>query len=250
MYSDPISRRIAPVVLAFLALLAACGGAGPLPALRIPGLGGGREVSAVLAEAARRERETESLKVSFKVTLRRADGPTESSRGAVAVRPPDRLRLQIFSLGVMTVYDYTANGERYRVRMPLEGRTEVGRFDELAAAKSDLLRYDLRPLFLGRTGLEDAEAAVEGEVVVATLRTGPAWRRVTLARTDAAVLAEEWGTGDESLLRASYADHRWVEDAPLPYRIEVESPPSGVTLEIDITELERNAPLRDAMFDF
>ena len=238
------------VLLLLLLLLSACRGGGPLPALRIPGLGGDREASAVLAEAARREAETQSLTALFKVTVRRADGGVDSSRGALAVRPPDRLRLQIFSLGVMTVYDYTANGERFRVRFPLEGRTETGRFDELAATRTDLLRYDLRPLFLGRAGLEDADAEVAGDEVTATMRGADTTRRVTLARTDAALLAEEWAKNGKTLLRASYADHRWVEGAPLPYRITVESTDTGIKLEIEVSEYKRNQAIREAMFDF
>ena len=241
-------RRLRIVSVAALVVLAACRGAGPLPALRIPGLGTERDAAAVLAEAARRERETESLRALFKVTVRRADGKTESSRGALAVRPPDRLRLQIFSLGVMTVYDYTANGERYRVRFPLEGRTEIGRFDEPRA--KELLRYDLRPLFLGRTDLEDADATVEGDRVNALIRNGTSSRRLVLARTDAAILEEEWGEGADTLLRARYADHRWIEGVPLPFRITVESPPTGVTLEIEVSEYKRNEAVREATFDF
>jgi hypothetical protein len=145
-----VSRALAKAAgtLLLAGALAACGRTVAPPPIATVVL----EPAAAVRALVERERATETLTAFFRVTLQKPDGSKESSRGALVLRRPDALRLQIFSLGVLTAYDFTAVGDRYRVRLPLEGTTASGRFGE-SGGREDLLRYDLRPLFLGRERL-------------------------------------------------------------------------------------------------
>lgn len=237
------SRRAAPALVAVALAVGGCARSvapPPLPAAVLA-------PEAALRELVERERATRTLTAFFRVTVRKPDGTSESSRGALAIRRPDRLRLQIFSLGVLTAYDFTAVGDRYRVRLPLEGTTVSGRFGD-PGEREDLLRYDLRPLFLGRERLAAGELRTDGDRIRVEAETVDGWRRAEIDARTGALVGEEWGRGAVTTLRASYADPRLVDGEPLPHRIRVEWIPTGVTLEIEIAEYGRNRPIREATF--
>jgi hypothetical protein len=201
-----------------------------------------------LAVLRERERATRTLTATFRVTVEKPDGSSETSRGALVVARPDRLRLQIFSLGVLTVYDFTVAGDRFRVRLPLEGVDRRGRFADVGPADRRLLRFDLRPLFLGG---ELGGARVEeqgGRVVLST-----AERRVEIGKADARVLEEivfARGEGAAGRLEARYDDYRAVRGVELPHRIVVEYPRERVRLTIEVSSYTRDEPADDALFRF
>ena len=62
------------------------------------------------------------------------------------------------------------------------------------------------------------------------------------------MVAEEWGQGAATRLRAVYEDFRPVDGLAMPWRITVESP--RVRLLIEITELRRNPALAASTFAF
>lgn len=237
------SRRAAPLLVALALAVGGCGRRSappPLPAAVLA-------PEAALRELVERERATETLTAFFRVTVRKPDGTSEASRGALAIRRPDRLRLQIFSLGVLTAYDFTAVGDRYRVRLPLDGTTVSGRFGD-PVEREDLLRYDLRPLFLGRERLAAGAPRAVGERIRVEAATDDGWRRAEIDARTGLLVGEEWGRGEATALRASYAESRLVDGEPMPHRIRVEWIPTGVTLEIEVTEYGRNRPIREATF--
>jgi hypothetical protein len=240
-----VSRALAKAAgtLLLAGALAACGRTVAPPPIATVVL----EPAAAVRALVERERATETLTAFFRVTLQKPDGSKESSRGALVLRRPDALRLQIFSLGVLTAYDFTAVGDRYRVRLPLEGTTASGRFGE-SGGREDLLRYDLRPLFLGRERLGAGEARASGDRIRVEVETADGWRRAEIDARSGALVAEEWGRGDRTTLRASYADPRLVDGEPLPHRIRVEWIPTRVSLAIEVTEYGRNRPIRDGTF--
>lgn len=195
-----------------------------------------------------RERATRTLTASFRVTVEKPDGASETSRGALVVARPDRLRLQIFSLGVLTVYDFTVAGDRFRVRLPLEGVDRRGRFSDVAPADRALLRFDLRPLFLG-ADLDGARAEEHGDRVVVSTPE----RRLELAKDTGRVLEEIVFTGGEGTaprLEARYDDYRPVGGVELPHRIAVEYPREHVRLTIEVSSYTRDEPVDDGLFRF
>ncbi|MGH7857016.1 MAG: LolA family protein [Candidatus Binatia bacterium] len=238
-----IRTRKAPLAAIALALFEACRAAPEAPRPPLP-----EGAQGVLSALDLRSRETETLQALFRVTARRG-AEAQSSRGALVVTRPDRLRLQLFSFGVMTVFDYTASGDRFRVRRPLEGETRVGRFSEGGAEREDLAAWDLRPLFF-RAGAAEGRVEDGGDAWEVVFEGPSGRRRLTVSKRDATVETETVLAGDTVELRARYADYRPVEGTPLPFRIEVEYPARSMFLEIDVTRYTRNQPVDDSLFEF
>jgi hypothetical protein len=209
----------------------------PAPAAEVHGANDARRV---LAD---QERETRTLTALFKLAFRRGDGAIESSRGALVIARPDRLRLQVFSFGMITAYDYTVNGERYRVRRPLERVDHVGRFGEDA---DDALGADLRPLFL-RSG-DFSKAAVSETPDAFVVRSGE--RVIEIAKADGRVARETIAIGGKPAIVTEYGDYRPVDGFAMPFAIRVAYPAKGATLAIDVDRYTRNQPADDALFRF
>jgi hypothetical protein len=209
----------------------------PAPATEVRGAS---EARRVLAD---QERETRTLTALFKLTFRRGDGAVESSRGALVVARPDRLRLQVFSFGMITAYDYTVDGERYRVRRPLERVDHVGRFGQDA---EDVLGADLRPLFL-RSG-DFSKAAVSETPDAFVVRSGD--RRIEIAKADGHVARETIEAGGKPAIVTEYGDYRPVDGFAMPFAIRVAYPAKAATLAIDVDRYTRNQPVDDSLFRF
>jgi hypothetical protein len=237
-----------PAVAALAAGLGLLGGckaaAPPVPA---PAVAGAEQALAALE---RRDAETRTLTATFELTVRGPDGSAESSRGAVVVERPDRLRMQIFSLGFVTVYDYTVDGDRYRVRRPLERFEEVGRFGEALREASDALGEDLRPLFLNRGRLDEARV----------VDAGPRYRVIVPdpAGTREIDVAKQWGRVERETLyvegrrriEIDYGDYRPVDGSMLPFTIRVAYPLKAVSLVIEVEHYTRNPPVDPGLFRF
>jgi hypothetical protein len=225
-------------------LLAGCAAAPPAPVRRLTGS------EQVVAALERHERETRTFTATFDLASRGADGVTESSRGAVTVSRPDRLRLQIFSLGFVTVYDFTVDGARYRVRRPLEGVDEIGRFGE-SGSTAGTLGEALRPLFLREENLPEARVVDAGEyyrVVIPDL--GGERREIDVAKESARVEHEALYADGRARLEIDYADYRSVEGAALPFTIRVRYPQKAISLAIEVRNYTRNEPVDAGLFRF
>jgi hypothetical protein len=189
------------------------------------------------------ERETRTLTALFKLAFRRGDGAVDSSRGALVVARPDRLRLQVFSFGMITAYDYTVNGERYRVRRPLERVDHVGRFGEDA---EDALGADLRPLFLRNGDFSRATVSETPDAFV--VRSGD--RVIEIAKQGGHVARETIAIGGKPAIVTEYDDYRPVDGFAMPFTIRVAYPAKAATLAIDVERYTRNQPVDDALFRF
>jgi hypothetical protein len=195
-----------------------------------------------------REAETQTLTATFKLVLHRGDGTEESSRGALVVARPDRLRLQVLSFGMVTTYDYTVRGDRFRVRRPLEGVEKTGRFAD--GADADALGGDLRPLFLHAGKLAEARVSESGESFLVAIDEGTASRLIEVAKRDGRIARETLSAGGTVRVASEYSDYRAVDGVALPYRIRVTYPAKNVTLAIDVDRYTRNPPVADDLFDF
>jgi hypothetical protein len=202
------------------------------------------------AIVAARDVDARTLRATFKLVFRAADGSEEATRGAVVVARPDRLRLQIFSFGVVTAYDYTANGDRYRIREPLNGRQRIGRFGDGAADERGALGDDLRPLFLSTAPSGAWTVHDGGDRYLVTLQSAPGRRVVEVAKRSGMIERETIFVRDVPELVIDYGDFRDVDGVSMPFTIDVRMPGRGASVSIVVTRYERNAAVDGALFEF
>jgi hypothetical protein len=202
------------------------------------------------AIVAARDVDARTLRATFKLVFRAADGSEEATRGAVVVARPDRLRLQIFSFGVVTAYDYTANGDRYRIREPLNGRQRIGRFGDGAADERGALGDDLRPLFLSTAPSGAWTVHDGGDRYLVTLQSAPGRRVVEVAKRSGMIERETIFVRDVPELVIDYGDFRDVDGVSMPFTIDVRMPGRGASVSIVVTRYERNATVDGALFEF
>jgi hypothetical protein len=202
------------------------------------------------AIVAARDVDARTLRATFKLVFRAADGSEEATRGAVVVARPDRLRLQIFSFGVVTAYDYTANGDRYRIREPLSGRQRIGRFGDGAADERGALGDDLRPLFLSTAPSGAWTVHDGGDRYLVTLQSAPGRRVVEVAKRSGMIERETIFVRDVPELVIDYGDFRDVDGVSMPFTIDVRMPGRGASVSIVVTRYERNAAVDGALFEF
>ena len=202
------------------------------------------------AIVAARDVDARTLRATFKLVFRAADGSEEATRGAVVVARPDRLRLQIFSFGVVTAYDYTANGDRYRIREPLNGRQRIGRFGDGAADERGALGDDLRPLFLSTVPSGAWTVHDGGDRYLVTLQSAPGRRVVEVAKRSGMIERETIFVRDVPELVIDYGDFRDVDGVSMPFTIDVRMPGRGASVSIVVTRYERNATVDGALFEF
>jgi hypothetical protein len=202
------------------------------------------------AIVAARDVDARTLRATFKLVFRAADGSEEATRGAVVVARPDRLRLQIFSFGVVTAYDYTANGDRYRIREPLSGRQRIGRFGDGAADERGALGDDLRPLFLSTAPSGAWTVHDGGDRYLVTLQSAPGRRVVEVAKRSGMIERETIFVRDVPELVIDYGDFRDVDGVSMPFTIDVRMPGRGASVSIVVTRYERNATVDGALFEF
>lgn len=234
------ARPLRAGLVVVLGLLTGCALLWPRPPLPPPT----PDAATARAVAERRDEESRTLSASFRITVKRRDGETESARGALAVARPDRLRLQLFSLGFLTVFDYTVNGDRYRIRQ--QGKSGI-RYGTVGDDRTLAPAQWLARLFLGGgRGTLEIRRVEDGYVVERRERGG---RRELFVPDDAAVVREETlRVEGRVLLHARYGDFSKVDGAWLPRSIEAEAPAAGVTLSIAVDEYERNRPIADDVF--
>lgn len=243
------------------AVLAVVGALGCSLAVRPPPPGEPvKSTAEAIAVVARRESDTRTVTATFQFTIHRPDGTEEGSRGAVVVARPDRLRLQIFSFGVMTAYDYTVNGDRYRARRPLEGIDKTGRFGEAGGgAGADLAANgseerqplpDLRPLFLPPTTGRSTVVRDGGDRYVVAVGRRGARREIEVAKRDGLVSRETLFAGAEPRAVIRYDDYQPVDGVSLPFAIEVAYPEKSVRVSIRMTRYTRNQPIDPKLFEF
>jgi hypothetical protein len=203
-----------------------------------------------IAVVARREAETPTMTATFQLSVHRPDGSVEGSRGAVVVARPDRLRLQIFSFGVMTTYDYTVNGDRYRVRRPLDGVETIGRFEDAAPPETGGFGADLRPLFLPAGAAGSASARDAGDHFVVAVAEPRGRREIEVSKRDGSVTREALYHDAAPHIVIDYGDYRFVDGAALPFVVEVTYPEKTLRLTIRIARYTRNQPVDPHLFEF
>ena len=203
-----------------------------------------------IAVVARREAETPTMTATFQLSVHRPDGSVEGTRGAVVVARPGRLRLQIFSFGVMTSYDYTVNGDRYRVRRPLDGVETIGSFDDPAQPETGGFGTDLRPLFLPAATSGAPSARDAGDHFVVAVPEPRGRREIEVSKRDGFVTREALYQDGAPRIVIDYADYRFVDGVALPFVVDVTYPEKTVRLTIRIARYTRNQAVDPHLFEF
>lgn len=243
-------RRRAPWSLALL-LAAGCTATRPAPPLP--------ECAAVaatspLAATCDRDAGVRSVQARFRAEVE-AGGSTRTAEGVLVWRAPGALRVKLFTLAGLTVYDALWVGDAGRlrgvVRQPLAGRDDafdLGPGEGVASPEADLSlvlwslwapRCARAPEPHGGDGFtldpEHARAAARVvEVRDGAVRTETVTRRRTTDGTLETVVAR-------------YAEYD-CGAPPLPRRVAIEAPQSGWRARVTIVDQARDVTLDDALF--
>lgn len=240
----------AAAVLA-LPALAACSASRPAPA-PVAECADLAQQPARTAVCGRDER-VRSVQARFRAEVD-AGGTRRTAEGVLVWRAPGALRVKLFTLAGLTVYDAVWVGDAGRlrgaVRQPLSGRDE-----SFALGPSDVPDSPDADLSLVLWSLWQPRCTRSPELVAnATyvLDASPAratGRSVRIAggaiREETLVRARRDGTIERVVAR--YADYD-CGATPLPRRVEIEAPASGWSARVTILEQALDVTLDDALF--
>ena len=183
-----------------------------------------------------------------------AGGSRRTAEGVLVWRAPGALRVKLFTLAGLTVYDavWVGDGGRLRgaVRQPLSNADEtftLGPSDVPDAPDADLslVLWSLwQPRCTGSPELiANATYVLDPAPARATGRsvrvTGGAIREETLVRTRR--------DGTVEAVVARYTDYDCAA-VPLPRRVDIVAPASGWSARVTILEQTRDVPLDDGLF--
>lgn len=204
-----------------------------------------------------RDEAIRSLRARFRADVE-AGGGTRTAEGVLVWRAPGALRVKLFTLAGLTVYDALLVGDGTRVRgvvkQPLAARSEtfdVGPDETVDAPDTDLslVLWSLWQPRCGRppavSSMDPARFALDPDPARANGREvmveGAEVREEVLERASAT-------NGSAERVVARYTDYDCTQTPPLPRRIEIEASASGWRARVTILEQARNVALDDALF--
>lgn len=185
------------------------------------------------------------------------NGEEKSADGVLVWRAPGALRVKLFTLAGLTVYDalWVGDGERVRgiVRQPLAGRSEsfdLGPGETTASPDADLAlvlwslwqpRCTRPPVRQrgtpGSFALDPAPArAIARDVVV------------NAGEVREEKLVRRGPSGAEEPVIVRYADYACEPRPPLPRHVEIAAPAKGWRAQVTILDEARNVPLDEGLF--
>ena len=224
----------------------------PAPTVPCPGQAAQPATAALCA----RDGAIHTLRARFRADVDAA-GASRSAEGVLVWRAPGALRVKLFTLAGLTVYDalWVGDGERVRgvVRQPLSARSD--RFDLGPGETTDSPDADLSlvlwALWQPRCSQPPAAEDAAGERFA--LAAAPARALQREAVVDAGEVREETlvrarAAGGEERIVTRYSDYECAPEPPLPHHIEIEAPASGWRARVTILELSRNITLDDGLF--
>lgn len=228
----------------------------------VPGKEGASDCAAfaerpALAAICARDGAFPSLRARFRSSVEIA-GERRDAEGVLA-RRGDAMRIKLFTLAGLTVYDALWVGEpggvRGHVELPLANRS----IDAHASATEPVsdpevsLSLTLWALWQSRCASRPAPEASEPErfrldpaPALATSREAVV--RAGEIREEVLVRASASGASEDRVV-ARYEDIDCSLSAPLPRRIELEAPAQGWRASVRILEIEENAELDPRLFE-
>jgi len=199
-----------------------------------------------------------SLRARFRADVE-AGGETRSADGVLAWQAPGSLRVKLFGLAGLTVYDAVWSGDatlvRGVVRQPLRDRTDVLALgpDEVPPGADADLSLVLWSLWQPRCATPP-EPSVGARVALDASSGRASAREVDvgggLVREEVLVRHAASGAGAAATERvvARYAAYECGTAPPLPRRIEIEAPASGWRARVTIVEQARDPVLDPELF--
>jgi hypothetical protein len=165
-----------------------------------------------------------------------------TARGAVAIRPPEALRLIMLGPGGTTAMDLWSSGERYRFSIPALDRTLEGDAKTPAAERRglpvDFLRWWMLRPFAGRL----LAARRDGTALEVLIEDGD---RVTDARFEASgrvTAHRRWWTAADGVIDEEWLEATGTGCAKVSYRQK------STQLSVEATCESRRAGARDDAF--
>ncbi|HEY8516739.1 MAG TPA: hypothetical protein VIS07_14620 [Candidatus Binatia bacterium] len=197
-----------------------------------------------------------SLRARFRADVQTSDA-TRTAEGVLVFRAPGSLRVKLFTLAGLTVYDATWVGDEQRVRgvvhQPLSGGSRT--FDLKAGDVLDSPEGDLAlvlwALWRPRCPTPPAASGTEARVDAAAARAQDRRVVVVSGAVREEILVRSGAGADPAgdHVVARYADYDCSAQPPLPRRISLEAPARGWRAEVTILEQARDVPLDDALFE-
>jgi len=236
-----ISRNVVLWVLA--GAFGACSLRTPEPLLTNP-----EDASATLTVVREREDAVTSLRSVFSA-ITAYEGRRRKTNGILLVRKPDRLRLRLWLLYGVTVFDYVRRGDEVEVNVPFDTPHPT---PENAALFS---RQNLAAAFLRGSDAFPGECVAvvaEDRDHVVTCRepsSGAIERIIRINPFDGTIKEEvSYGEGGEVRMILRFEDYRTSGGVALPYYVEMVDPDHELTVEITVRRYEVNRKLADILF--
>lgn len=238
--------------LGTLVLLGVAGCATPAVRDRPPCPAPASAVEAICA----RDTAVDALRARFRAEVE-GGGETRSAEGVLVWRSPGEMRVKLFTLAGITVYDAVLRGDAARVRgtvrQPLADRVQsfdLGPGETEASIDVDLALV-LWSLWQPRCAL--APAAVDegsGAYRLDARSARGTGREVTVHEGEIReeVLLRATPSGGSERVVARYEGYDCAAAPPLPRRIALAAPASGWRARVTILEQARNVALDDALF--
>ena len=191
-------------------------------------------------------------------------------RGGLVVSWPSLIRMNgTATLGLVSAFDMTANGEEFRLSVPPQGKFYYGPNDGRIEGEGDnpLLKLrphhvmqslfvDIRPYLAEPQVVRSFEETSEGRqrfyvfsFIDASESDGHLLERVWIDRRNLKVGRKQTFGPDGVLdLQVNYDFYQDVGGVQFPQRVAIEKPVEGASLEIDFINIELNAELDQALF--
>lgn len=203
-----------------------------------------------------RDAAVQSLRARFRAEVE-GDGTTRTAEGVLLWRAPGEMRVKLFTLAGITVYDAVLRGDAARVRgtvrQPLADRVQT--FDLGPGETESSLDADLAlvlwSLWQPRCASPPADAGDGSGAYRLDARSARASGREVVVRGGEIreeVLVRATASGASERVVARYASDDCTAPPPLPRRIELEAPASGWRARVTILEQVRNVALDAALF--
>jgi len=238
--------------LGTLLLLGGAGCATPTVRERPPCPAPASAVEAICA----RDATVNALRARFRAEVE-GGGETRSAEGVLVWRAPGEMRVKLFTLAGITVYDAVLRGDAARVRgtvrQPLADRFQgfdLGPGESEASIDVDLALV-LWSLWQPRCASPPVAAGDGSGAYRLDARSARATGRdvsVHDGEIREEVLTRATPSGDSERVVARYEAYDCAATPPLPRRIALEAPASGWRARVTILEQARNVALDDALF--
>jgi outer membrane lipoprotein-sorting protein len=207
----------------------------PLPTYR------GLDDAAALRVLAERAASVKTLSAQCDLTLTRADGQSVRLDGAIAMAPPDRLRLRAWKFG-QAVFDLTLNPDGLWVMAP----EDPNRRDQVLPASLSAAQFGREWAMLNGGFFLRRDLAMSGDTKWINVRRSAEDGRTIVCRVDLATLTpRQYEMRDPRgvlRMRLALGDYRLVGGTPWPMKLNARSGDGRIDVRLKDVELNQDLP--------